>query len=155
MTIRLTGVVVPLVFSLTTFAAAPPATVEPGMVKALLKKLDSDSFPTRQKADERLRAMGKIVLPHLKEEMARTRSLEVRWRLGRIIHDLTIDERVGALVQLLGDKDAQTRERADWALRQAGASVVPLLQKEIKPQMTAEQRRRMQKIIAELAPVQP
>ena len=74
------------------------------------------------------------------------------WRLGRIVHDLTIDERVGALVHLLADGDAQTRERADWALRQGGAAVVPLLKKELRPDLSAEQRRRLEKIIAELAP---
>jgi hypothetical protein len=69
-----------------------------------------------------------------------------------MIRDLTIDERVGQLVQLLDDKDAQMRARADYALRQAGAGVVPLLQKEVRPELGREHRQRLEKIIAELAP---
>src|SRR5215831_12311162 len=125
-------------------AAAPPAGIDPARVKALLRRLDHDSFEARQRADESLRALGKPAVPYLRAEMDRARSLEVRWRLGRIVHDLTIDERVGALVHLLGDGDPQTRERADWALRRGGSAVVPLLKKELHPEMPAEQRRRLE-----------
>src|SRR5689334_12414904 len=103
------------------WAAAPPGGLDPARVRALVRRLDHDSFEARQRADESLRALGKQAVPYLREEVERARSLEVRWRLGRIVHDLTIDERVGALVHLLADGDAQTRERADWALRQGGA----------------------------------
>src|SRR5262245_28032019 len=114
-------------------AAAPAAHIDLARVKTLLRRLDHDAFSARQRADEALRALGKPVVPYLKDELGRTRSLEVRWRLTRMVHHLTIDERVGTLVQLLGDGDAETRTRADWALREGGAAVVPLLRKELRP----------------------
>src|SRR5690349_16541736 len=119
-------------------AAAPPAGLDPDRVQALLRRLDHDRFEVRQRADEALRACGRAVVPCLRSEIERARSLEVRWRLGRIVHDLTMDERVGPLVQLLGDGDPQTRERADWALRRGGAAVVPLLRKELRGDLSAD-----------------
>jgi hypothetical protein len=130
--------------------AAPPAGVDSAHVKLLLHRLDAESFHTRQKADETLRAMGKRVLPLLKEELARTSSLEVRHRLERMIHDLTIDERIPGLVKMLGDHDPRFGDQAEYTLRQAGACVVPLLQKELTPALDGQRRKRIEKIIAEL-----
>lgn len=142
------------VWSLACFAraAAPPEWVDTARVNSLIEKLDHDSFDVRQEADESLRAVGKAVVPLLKDEMAVTRSLEVRARLRRMVHDLTIDERVGELIRQLTDANATTRERAGWALRKAGSCVVPWLRKELKPDMPAEQRQRVETLIAELAP---
>lgn len=139
---------------LTTLApaVAPPGSLDARHIRVLLRRLDSESFRTRLRADTELRAMGKGVLPLLRAEHERTDSLEVRDRLTVMIHDLTIDERVGQLVKLLGDKDALNRARADYALRQAGASVVPLLKKEMRPELGGEQRKQMEKIIAEMTP---
>ena len=139
---------------LTTLATAvaPPGIPDAEQVRVLLRRLDSDSFRTRLRADNELRGMGKGVLPLLRAEHERTDSLEVRDRLTNMIHDLTIDERVGQLVKLLGDKDALNRTRADYALRQAGAGVVPLLKKELRPELGGEQRKQMEKIIAEMTP---
>ena len=133
-------------------AAAPPGSLDAKHVRVLLRRLDSDNFRTRLRADNDLRAMGKGVLPLLRAEHERTESLEVRDRLTVMIHDLTIDERIGQLVKLLGDKDALNRTRADYALRQAGAGVVPLLKKEMRPELGREQRKQMEKIIAEMTP---
>jgi HEAT repeat protein len=133
-------------------AAAPTVPLDKSRIKTLVENLDDDNFHVRQDADVNLRAMGKGVLAQLVAEKEQTKSLEVSWRLGRIIHDLTIDERFDSLLRMLGDKDAQTRERADYALRQAGQVVVPLLQKELRPNLPREQRQRMEKIIAELGP---
>jgi HEAT repeat protein len=131
-------------------AAAPPAEIDSTQVKKLFRQLDHDEFAVRQQADETLRAMGKLVVSALKQEMERSRSLEVRWRLGRMINDLTLDERVEVLVKLLGDGDSQMRDRAEWTLRQGGSAVVPMLQKELKPRLTQQHRQRLQKIISEL-----
>jgi len=151
MRIHLAGAVLVLTFAAGLPAAAPPARVDPALLGGLFRKLDAEDFFVRQKADADLRAMGKRVVAALREEMDRTRSLEVRWRLSRMVHDLTIDERVGDLVRLLNDSDAHMRERAGYALRQAGPGVVPLLRKELKPELASEQRRRLEKIITELA----
>ena len=133
-------------------AAAPPAGPDAKHVGVLMRRLDSDDFSTRLRADDELRAMGKRVLPYVRAEHERTESPEVRDRLTVMIRDLTIDERVGQLVKLLADDDAQTRARADYALRQAGASVVPLLRQEMRPELGGEQRKQIEKIIAELSP---
>jgi hypothetical protein len=133
-------------------AAAPPAGPDAQHVRVLLRRLDSDHFSTRLRADDELRTIGKGVLPYLRTEHERTQSPEVRDRLAVMIRDLTIDERVGQLVKLLGDKDAQMRARADYALRQAGAGVVPLLRQEMRPELGGEQRKQIEKIIAELTP---
>ena len=96
--------------------------------------------------------MGKGVLPLLRAEQARTESPEVRDRLAIMIRDLTIDERVGKLVAQLGDKNARERAGAEYALHQAGAGVVPLLRREMRPDLGGEQKKRIEKIIAELTP---
>jgi DNA-binding MarR family transcriptional regulator len=132
-------------------AAAPPARIDPARVARLLHRLDAENFHVRQKADTTLRSLGRKVLPLLREELARTRSLEVRFRLRRMVEDLTFDERIPDLVKLLGHGDPQCGERAEYALRQAGASVVPLLRKELTPSLDAEQRKRLQKIIDDLS----
>lgn len=147
---RLVGVIL-LITPAFAHAAAPPRPLDSAQVQNLLKRLDADNFHIRQRADQSLRDLGKSVLPYLREEMNRTRSLEVRWRLGRIVHDLTLDERIHSLVQLLADRDLKTRERADWTLRQAGSAVVPLLEQQLKPELSLEQRKRIRQIIAELS----
>jgi HEAT repeat protein len=125
--------------------------VDAGRVNRLVEQLDDDSFDVRQEADERLRSIGKAAVPQLRDALARTRSLEVRARLRRMVHDLTIDERVGELARQLADEDAATRERAAWALRKAGPCVVPWLQRELTGELPSEQRRRVETLIAELA----
>ena len=150
MPIRLAGAVLVLTVAGLP-AAAPPARVDPALLGGLFRKLDADDFFVRQKADAELRGMGKRVVSALRGEVERTRSLEVRWRLGRMVHDLTIDERVGDLVRLLNDNDAHMRARADYALRQAGPGVVPLLRRELKPDLAIEQKKRLEKLITELA----
>jgi hypothetical protein len=150
--LRCTFIVFGILGSITALhAAAPPAALNAARVKALLHKLDADSFHTRQQADESLRALGKAVLPLLREERSRTTSLEVRFRLDRMVHDLTIDERIPDLVRMLGHENTQFCEQAEYALRQAGASVVPLLQKELKPSLDIHRRKKIEKIIAELS----
>jgi hypothetical protein len=114
-------------------------------------RLDAESFHTRQKADDTLRGMGKALLPKLREERTRTASLEVRYRLDRMIHDLTIDERIPGLVQMLIHDNPQYGAQAEFTLRQAGSCVVPLLKKELKPTLDGQRRKRIEKIIAELS----
>ena len=118
----------------------------------LLHRLDADQFSTRLRADGELRAMGKRVLPLLRAEQARTDSAEVRDRLTVMIRDLTIDERVAQLVVMLGNKNTLERDRAEYALHLAGAGVVPLLRREMRPELGDEQKKRIGKIIAELTP---
>ncbi len=150
MSFRSLCAVVALLIPAALDAAAPPTPIDPGRVKALLQDLDDDDFHVRQRADEALRALAQDVRPLLEAERERTRSPEVRWRLGRILDDLKLDRRVEALVQQLGESDRQARRHAEWALRQAGGAVVPLLQ-ELKPGLTAAVRKRVEKIITELS----
>jgi hypothetical protein len=147
-----TAVVFAILVSITGVrAAAPPGGVDDARVKVLLHRLDAESFHTRQKADDTLRAMGKPVLPLLREELGRTASLEVRSRLERMVNDLTIDERIGDLVEMLGHQNSQFGDQAEYALRQAGAGVVPLLKQALKPTLDGKRRKRIEKIIAELS----
>jgi hypothetical protein len=132
-------------------AAAPPGEVDRARVKVLLRKLDADNFFTRQRADGQLRALGKAVLPLLREERERTTSFEVRDRLDRMMRDLTFDEQIPTLVRLLGHASPVLGDQADRALRQAGLAVVPLLKKELNGNLDAPIRARVEKIIADLS----
>jgi hypothetical protein len=134
-------------------AAAPPARVDTARAKVLLRRLDADNFFKRQRADEALRAMGKPVLPLLRAERERTTSLEVRARLDRMLRDLTFDEEVSRLVRLLGHANPKYCDLADLALRQAGTSVLPLLQKELRAELNVSSRARLEKIVADLSAV--
>jgi hypothetical protein len=135
-------------------AAAPPV-LDPARVQALFVKLDDDRFAVRQRADRALRKLGKHALPLLRAELVRTTSLEVRKRLRRMVHDLTVDERIPDLVRQLGAPVANWAEAADWELRRYGKAVVPLLKKELTADLKAEQRSRVEKIIAELSAPRP
>jgi HEAT repeat protein len=132
-------------------AAAPPGGVDRARVKVLLRRLDADNFFTRHRADLALRALGKPVLPLLREERARTMSFEVRDRLDRMLADLTFDEQVAHLVRLLGHARSDYRDQAECALRQTGPTVVPLLKKELAGELDAHSRQRLEKIVAELS----
>lgn len=142
-------VVIGLVASVAS-AVAPPSSLNARQVRTLIRRLDHESFDKRLAADNALREMGKPVVPYLRDELTRTDSLEVRHRLEVMVRDLTIDERLGQLVKQLGDKDARMRARADYALRQAGSAVVPLLQTQISNEPEGQRRRQMEKIVTEL-----
>jgi hypothetical protein len=120
-------------------------------VKILLRRLDADNFFTRQRADVALRAMGKPVLPLLRQERERTTSLEVRHRLDRMLRDLTFDEEVSRLVRLLGHANPEIRLLATRALRQSGTSVLPLLRKELAAERNGQTRNQLAQIIRELS----
>lgn len=134
-------------------AAGPPVGVDRARVKVLLRRLDADNFFTRQRADEALRALGKPVLPLLREERERTTSFEVRDRLDRMLRDLTYDEEVSRLVRLLGHANPQFRDLAARALRQSGTSVLPLLRREFEAERDLQARNRLAQIITELSVV--
>src|SRR5262245_23424911 len=98
MSFRAACAVVALLAPATLHAAAPPKMIDTGRVQALLRNLDDDDFHVRQQADEELRVIARDVRPLLEAERKRTRSPEVRWRLGRILDDLSLDRRVETLV---------------------------------------------------------
>jgi len=135
----------------TAVAVGPPPAFSPARVASLMKKLDADSFRTRQRADNALRAMGPAVLELVREELARTRSFEVRHRLQLIESHLTADSRISGLVQELGHSDKHVVQHADRTLRNNGPAVVPLLKKELNDSMTAKHRQRVEKIIDDLS----
>jgi hypothetical protein len=132
-------------------AAAPPGFADPAVVAVLIRKLDADNFFTRQRAQADLQQMGKRVLPLLLVERNRTTSVEVRYRLGRIIEALTLDERLEALVRILGESDRQLRQRAGQSLLRAGPAALPLLRRELRDDLPAEQRQAIEKLISELS----
>jgi HEAT repeat protein len=150
MSLRAVCAVLVLFAPTVLYAAAPLRTVEATRLKALLANLDDDDFHIRQRADEELRGRAREVQKQLEAERERTRSPEVRWRLSRILDDLTLDQRIESLVRQLGEPDRDVRQHAEWALRQAGAAAVPLLQQELKPELTASHRKRVERIITEL-----
>lgn len=133
------------------FAAAPPASVDDARLTVLFEKLDSDSFTVRHKADKTLRALGKPVLSKLKAERERTKSHEVRFRLDRMIQDLTYDDRVAEWVRLLGHPQPDYRRQAGQALRNAGANVLPILHREMENDLNTPCRANLEKIITELS----
>ncbi len=133
------------------WAVAPPRAVNTDQVRAWLVELDDDDFEIRQRADEQLRSLGKAVVPTLKQELSRTKSYEVKARLGRMIHDLTLDERIETMVRQLADQDAATRARAAWELRRAGALAVPLLREQMKGNMPKQVREQVETMLTELS----
>jgi hypothetical protein len=140
-----------IALTVTAGAAGPPPASTAASVATLIKKLDADSFRTRQRADSALRAMGPAVLPYVREELARTRSFEVRHRLQLIEGHLTAGDRISALVHELGHSDKRIARHADQTLRNNGPAVVPLLKKELNDGMTAKHRQRLEKIIDDLS----
>jgi hypothetical protein len=132
-------------------AAAPPDRGR--HVAELVRQLDDDRFTVRQRADRALRKLGRPVVPQLRLELEHTKSVEVRWRLTRIIYDLTVDERLPDLIRALGDSHADLREMADWELRRYGKAIVPLLRKELTAKLDKDRRVRLERIIAELSPL--
>jgi hypothetical protein len=135
----------------TAGAAGPPPASTSARVAALVRKLDADAFRTRQRADNALRAMGPQALSYVREELARTRSFEVRHRLQLIEGHLTAGDRIGVLVQELGHSDKRIARHADQTLRNNGPAVVPLLRKELNGDLTARHRQRLEKIIDDLS----
>ncbi len=131
-------------------AAAPPTGIDSSRVITLLLALDDDSFDVRQSADEELRGMGRAVVAYLREEHLRSPSLEVKARLGRMIDDLTVGERIPALVKQLGHDDSRFRVHAELTLRKASMENLPALEAELAT-WRGEGRRALERIIAAIA----
>lgn len=131
-------------------AAAPPRQVDSDRVTVLLQMLDDDDFETRRAADDELRTLGRAVLPYLHDEHLRTASLEVRDRLGRMIRDLTVDERVPDLVKMLTHAEGRFRIHAAHCLRQLGPDQLPALEAALDRAASPSGRQLLQQLIAEL-----
>jgi hypothetical protein len=131
-------------------AAAPPVGVDCARVSALLQALDDDDFDTRQSADEELRGMGRAVVAYLQEEHLRTPSPEVKARLGFMIRDLTLGERIPELVKMLSHADGRFRSHAEVTLRKVSVEDLPALEAELV-KGRPECRRIIQRIIADVS----
>lgn len=70
----------------------------------LVKKLGSDDFEQRQKADKELRKIGKAAIPHL-EEAARSKDLEVASRARAILRALRGGARASDTIRLTIESD--------------------------------------------------
>jgi hypothetical protein len=135
------------------WARAEPATAPDGkLVRALVKQLDDRHYAVRKKADRQLRKLGEPVVPLLRAELDAARSLEVCRRLERMIKDLTVNERVRALIEDLDSNYFAIRERADCQIRGFGKAILPLLKVELKKATDLGVRARLKQIIADLAP---
>jgi hypothetical protein len=132
-------------------AAEPEAALDAKRVRALVKQLDARRYPMRQKADRQLRQFGEAVVPLLRKELDATRSAEVHRRLERIIHDLSLNERLLALIEDLDSNYFIIRERADREIRAYGKAALPLVRKELKNATDPGVRTRLKQIIADLS----
>jgi len=56
-------------------------------IAALIAELDSEDWKTREKATEQLKRMGAKAWPALRAERSRTRSVEARFRIDKILAD--------------------------------------------------------------------
>jgi hypothetical protein len=126
--------------------AAPDAK----SVRALVKQLDAKRYAMRQKADRQLRRFGEAVVPLLRKELDATRSAEVHRRLERIIRDLSLNERILALIEDLDSNYFIIRERADREIRAYGKAILPVVKKELKNATDLGVRARLKQIIADL-----
>lgn len=68
-------------------------------IQKLIKELDDDRFPIREAATGRLREAGPTILPALKKELAKTKSVEVRNRLTGIVAGIEAFDPLAALSQ--------------------------------------------------------
>jgi WD40 repeat protein len=82
--------------SLLLLGAAPPATVSPSRIAALIEQLGDDSFDKREVATKALADIGVPAVRFLKAA-ATSKDLEIRWRAERVIQ--AIAARVPGLVQ--------------------------------------------------------
>jgi hypothetical protein len=100
-------------------------------VRALVKQLDDRRYAVRHRADRRLRQLGEDVLPLLRQAREARPSLEVCHRLDLIIHVLSANERIRALIEDLDSTYYAIRVKADRQLRNYGKPVIPALRKEL------------------------
>jgi hypothetical protein len=139
-----------LVLSVAAWCGAGPLAPDAVRVRQLVERLDDDSFDVRQQADAELRRLGRPVLPLLEAALPSAPSLEVRWRLGRILDLVGGDERrARLLVQQLGDDSYTKREEADRELRKMGKKALAAI--EAIPVEDPEVLRRLNHIRKKLA----
>ena len=92
-------------------ATAPPSLEE--KVKRLIEQLDADEFADRERASERLLAMGVSIHPLLRAQLAATPTPEVETRLEAVL-------RKGPPVSPLVESPAALQQlRGEWALQLA------------------------------------
>jgi HEAT repeat protein len=148
-------VVVSLVLYAAQATPAEPARVsrpEPEKVRQLVRDLDDDCFDIRERAERDLARLGKEVIPLLEEELTRVESLEVRWRLHRLLDTLGgVERRVQPLLKQLADDRFSKRQEADEQLRRFGKEILPVLKKTLQTTSDLETRRRLNKIIEDLS----
>jgi len=135
-------------------ADAPPKKLSAEEVRKLVRQLDDDNFAVRQQADAALRKAGKDVVPLLRKELARTKSVEVRKRLRQIVGSPPppeLDEKqIRKLIHQLGDDAFDVRQNATNQLVVAGKKFVPLLRKELAAAKDLEIRCRLEKILKDI-----
>jgi hypothetical protein len=141
-----------LLFAGVGLVSAQPA--EADKVRALVRQLDDDKFEVRDKAEASLRKLGKKVLPQLKAELARTKSVEVRRRLQQLVGEMAPaapKSRVADLVRMLGDDRFEVRQRATRELVVLGRAAIPELRKELEKTGDPEVRTRLTVILRQIA----
>src|SRR5262249_2503427 len=103
--------------------AKSPSTVE---IDQLVQQLADTSFPVRQKASTRLKAIGLDALPAL-QKAAESPDPEVRQRAWRLIDGWAAEGKVPALLFQLSGEGGTSRANAAENLGKLGAAAKPAI----------------------------
>ncbi len=137
---------------LTALCAAPLVGQPPldeKRVAALVRDLGSDRFAERERAEKALRKLGKAALPLLRKELARSKALEQRRRLEKLVREFDPPEvryrkRLRELLPALSNDRFDVREAATRELVAMGKPAVPLMIEQMQKAGDAEVRRRLE-----------
>lgn len=113
------------------FAAAPGRAEQsttprpvPEEIQQLVRDLGDNRFPVRQRATDRLRAVGLDALPAL-QEVARSNDPEVRQRVWKLIDGWAAEGKIPALLAQLNSPHGGTRAEAAETLGKLGSAARP------------------------------
>jgi RNA polymerase sigma factor (sigma-70 family) len=107
----------------------PAEALEPRRIERLLADLGNDDFAVRESASKALRGLDEQAIPYLEATLKRTKSLEVRLRVKRILEEkqravITSDQlrqiRAVMVLEQIGDGESKKLLRR-WATGPAGA----------------------------------
>jgi hypothetical protein len=132
-----------------TLPAVGQAPPDEKRVAALVRDLNSDKFADRERAEKALRKLGKVALPLLRKELARSKALEQRRRLEKLVREFDPPEvryrkRLRELLPALSNDRFDVRQAATRELVAMGKGAVPLMIEEMQKAGDAEVRRRLE-----------
>jgi hypothetical protein len=140
-----------LVVLAPNWSAAASQPLDTDQIRVLIEKLDDDRYDVRERAERELRKQPASLVPVLEQAAEKADSMEVRWRLGRVLEVVGgMERKVRMLLRQLTHESYSKREQADQELRKLGPKALPLLKKEIAVVRDAEATRRLQRIVNHL-----